>query len=95
MSTADDFRAKFDAEGRFRDRDGEVPVVFATRSGGRFPGKLRFKNGLCVRAEMERGGDFEGHGARFGRRAANGEDVFGAGGEAARLELGFGADRRR
>ncbi len=60
MSQLDDFKSKFDEEGRFRDRDGTLNVVFAMKGGGRFPGKLHFCNGLCVRAEMEGGGDW-GH----------------------------------
>jgi len=71
MSAVDDFKSKFDDEGRFRDRDGTVSVVFATKGGGRFLGKLHFSNGLCVRAEMEGGGDWVHpdnspiHGIRF------------------------------
>ena len=57
MSQLDDFKSKFDEEGRFRNRDGTQSVVFAMKGGGRFPGKLQFSNGLCVRAEMEGGGD--------------------------------------
>jgi len=60
MSQLDDFKSKFDEEGRFRNRDGTQSVVFAMKGGGRFPGKLQFSNGLCVRAEMEGGGDW-GH----------------------------------
>ena len=60
MSQLDDFRSKFDNEGRFRDRDGSLNVVFATKGGGRFPGKLHFSSGLCVLAEMEGGGEW-GH----------------------------------
>ena len=58
MSAVDDFKCKFDEEGRFRESDGTLNVVFATKGGGRFPGKLHFKGGLCVRAEMEGGGDW-------------------------------------
>ncbi len=58
MSTTDDFMNTFDAEGHFRDRDGTLKVVFATKGGRRFPGQLHFKNGLCMRAEMEGGGDW-------------------------------------
>src|SRR5689334_22701593 len=58
MSTAEDFRNQFDTEGRFQAGNGELPVIFATRGGSRFPGKLFFRNGLCFRAEMERGGDW-------------------------------------
>lgn len=59
MSAGDDFRNKFDEQGRFRDAEGELNVVFAMKGGGRFNGKLHFKNGLCVRAVMEAGGDWE------------------------------------
>jgi hypothetical protein len=60
MATATDFFSQLDEEGRFRDREGVLDVVFATRGGGRYPGKLQFRDGLCVRAEMEGGGDW-GH----------------------------------
>lgn len=56
MSTLKSFRSQFDAEGRFLSKDGTLPVIFSTRGGARFPGKLHFRDGLCVRAEMERGG---------------------------------------
>jgi hypothetical protein len=71
MSAVDDFRAKFDSEGRLRDQNGSLAVVFATKGGGRFPGKLHFSNGLCIRAEMEGGADWVNtddspiHGIRF------------------------------
>jgi hypothetical protein len=71
MSAVDDFRADFDLEGRWHERDGWLNVVFATKGGGRFPGKLHFADGLCVRAEMEGGGDWVNpddsplHGIRF------------------------------
>lgn len=58
MITAEDFRNQFDADGRFRGENGELSIVFATRSGARFPGKLFFRDSLCFRAEMERGGDW-------------------------------------
>jgi hypothetical protein len=58
MTTAEEFRDHFETDGRYRGGDGDIPVVFATIGGGRFPGKLRFKGGLCVRAEMEQGGDW-------------------------------------
>jgi hypothetical protein len=56
MSTLEDFKSQFETDGRFLANDGELPVVFSTRGGARFPGKLLFRAGLCVRAEMERGG---------------------------------------
>jgi hypothetical protein len=71
MSVVDDFRSRFDELGRFRDGDGTLDIMFATRGGGRFPGKLYFRAGLCVRAEMEGGGDWVHpdnspiHGIRF------------------------------
>src|SRR5438067_1038903 len=52
MSAVDDFKDKFDSEGRLRAQNGSVAVVFATKGGGRFPGRLHFNNGSCVRAEM-------------------------------------------
>jgi len=58
MSQLDDFKSKFDEEGRFRESHGTLNVVFATRGGSRFPGKLHFNGGFCVRAEMEGGGDW-------------------------------------
>lgn len=58
MITAEDFRNQFDVDGRFHRGNGELPIVFATRGGGRFPGTLLFKEGLCWRAEMERGGEW-------------------------------------
>ncbi len=71
MSDVDDFKGKFDSEGRLRDQNGSLNLVFATKGGARFPGKLHFTNGLCVRAEMEGGGDWANpdnspiHGIRF------------------------------
>jgi hypothetical protein len=58
MSAADDFRNQFDEEGRYRNRDGTLNVVFAMGGGGRYPAKLHFSDGLCVRAEMVRGDDW-------------------------------------
>src|SRR5271157_1327901 len=55
MSAAEGFMSKFDEEGRFRDRDGVLDVVIMTSGGNRYPGKLHFHNGLCIRAEMEGG----------------------------------------
>ena len=60
MSAVDGFAAKFDSDGRLRDQDGSLDVVFATKGGSRFPGKLHFSKGLCVRAEMKGGGDLRG-----------------------------------
>lgn len=71
MPAIEEFKARFDSEGRLRDQSGSLGVVFATKGGGRFPGRLHFSNGLCVRAEMEGGGDWANpdnspiHGIRF------------------------------
>jgi hypothetical protein len=59
MGTATEFLCRLDEEGRLRDREGSLDVVFATRGGGRFPGTLHFQDGLCVRAGMNVGGDWE------------------------------------
>jgi hypothetical protein len=56
MSTADDFMSKFDQDGRYRDSNGVLDVVFMTSGGNRCPGKLHFSNGLCIRAEMQGSG---------------------------------------
>src|SRR4051812_33331940 len=53
MSAADEFFSLFDAEGRFRAGEGSVDVVFLTNTGRRYPGRLTFKGGLCVSADME------------------------------------------
>lgn len=58
MSSVDDFLSQFDEHGQYRAVDGELDVVFSTKSGGQYPGKLVFKNGLCIRAEMDQGGDW-------------------------------------
>lgn len=58
MASVTDFLNQFDEEGRYSALDGVLDVVFATRGDGRYPGKLHFSNGLCVRAEMEGGGDW-------------------------------------
>jgi hypothetical protein len=52
MSAADDFLSLFDEQGRYKNGDGEVGVIFVTRSGTEYPGKLRFQGGLLVSAEM-------------------------------------------
>jgi hypothetical protein len=52
MSAADDFLNLFDEQGRYKNSDGEVEVVFLTKSGSKYPGKLQFKGGLLARAEM-------------------------------------------
>ncbi len=53
MSTADDFLSLFDEQGRYKNGDGQVGIIFLTRSGTEYPGKLRFKSGLLVSAEMD------------------------------------------
>jgi hypothetical protein len=53
MSAADNFLSLFDEQGRYRNGDGEVGVIFLTQSGTQYPGKLRFKSGLLVSAEMD------------------------------------------
>jgi hypothetical protein len=53
MSAADDFLSLLDEQGRYKNGDGEVGVIFLTRSGTEYPGKLRFKSGLLVSAEMD------------------------------------------
>lgn len=55
MSTASGFMNQFDDKGTFRPGDGEVDAVFLTPTGKPYPGKLHFKSGLCVRAEMQGG----------------------------------------
>jgi hypothetical protein len=52
MSAADNFLSLFDEQGRYKNGDGEVGVIFLTRSGTEYPGKLRFQSGLLVSAEM-------------------------------------------
>jgi hypothetical protein len=51
MSAADSFLSLFDEQGRYKN--GEVGVVFLTQSGTQYAGKLRFKSGLLVSAEMD------------------------------------------
>ena len=53
MSAADFFLSLFDEQGRYKNGDGEVPVTFSTKSGAQYSGKLRFKGGLLVSAEMD------------------------------------------
>ena len=55
MSGVNDLKTRFDSEGRYRDQDGSIPVVFATKGGGRFAGTLDFRDGVCVRAAMQGG----------------------------------------
>jgi hypothetical protein len=52
MSAADNFLSLFDEQGRYKNGDGEVGVIFLTQSGAQYPGKLQFKSGLLVSAEM-------------------------------------------
>jgi len=53
MTKSDDFLSQFDDDGRYKNGDGEVEVVYLTNSGSRYPGRLRFKNGQLVVAEMD------------------------------------------
>jgi hypothetical protein len=53
MSAAYDFLSLFDEQGRYKNGDGEVRVVFLTKSGAQYPGRFRFKRGLLVSAEMD------------------------------------------
>ncbi|MBV9123124.1 MAG: hypothetical protein JO112_07195, partial [Planctomycetes bacterium] len=53
MAKADEFLNLFDSEGRFRAGDSAVDVVFLTNTGRKYPGRLEFKGGLCVSADME------------------------------------------
>ncbi len=53
MAAVDDFLSLFDEQGLYKNGDGAVPVDFLTRSGAKYPGKLRFKNGHLVSAEMD------------------------------------------
>jgi hypothetical protein len=48
----------FDEQGRYRSGDGALRVIFATRGGGRFLGKLHFRSSNCVRAEIISGSDW-------------------------------------
>lgn len=69
--TATEFRSQFDADGRYHNGDGTTDVTFATRGGSRYPGRMVFKDGLCVRAEVDRGVEWANpdgsplHGVRF------------------------------
>ena len=58
MPTIDEFRGRFDSGGQFCEQEGSLPVVFATKGGGRFQGTLNFRDGLCVRAAMDDGGEW-------------------------------------
>lgn len=53
-----DFVQKFDRAGHYLASDGVEEVLFVTRSRKEYRGKLHFQNGLCVRAEMDGGGDW-------------------------------------
>ena len=57
MLTQNDFLGKFDSDGRYLNDEGAESVVFATRGGFQYPGKLRFHTGLCVAADMAAGGE--------------------------------------
>src|SRR4051812_39142633 len=56
--TATEFTQKFDKEGRYRAGTGHEDVVFVTRTRRPYKGRLNFQDGLCMRAEMEGGGDW-------------------------------------
>lgn len=56
--TAAEFIQRFDEEGRYRTGTGREDVVFVSRGRRRHRGRLHFRGGLCVRAEMEGGGDW-------------------------------------
>lgn len=58
MASDNSFSTHFDAMGRFAETNGELPVVFSTRGGITFPGRLRFKDGVCYHAEIDGGGDW-------------------------------------
>ncbi len=53
MPTLADFLSHFDADGRFRDGDGGLDVIFTIEPGRQYRGRLTFQNGLCVAADME------------------------------------------
>jgi len=53
MSASHDFLSFFDEQGRYQNGDGEIGVVFLTKSGAQYPGRLRFKSGLLVSAAMD------------------------------------------
>jgi hypothetical protein len=57
------FLAEFDDEGCYRHGSGTLDVTFQSRAGTRYPGRLHFANGLCVRAQMDGGGDWSHPGA--------------------------------
>jgi hypothetical protein len=48
MSAADNFLSLFDEQGRYTSGDGDVGVIFLTKSGTEYPGKLQFKSGLLA-----------------------------------------------
>jgi hypothetical protein len=58
MSAAESFLRLFDEQGRYKSGDGEVGVNFQLRSGTEYSGKLRFKSGLLVSAEMNGAGSW-------------------------------------
>jgi len=53
VPTSIDFLSRFDAGGRFRDGDGVLEVTILTSQGGRYPGRMTFRSGLCIAAEMK------------------------------------------
>jgi hypothetical protein len=49
MSQLEDFLSLFDEQGCYRNREGEIGVVFLTNSDAEYPGKFRFKGGIWSR----------------------------------------------
>ena len=56
--TQNDFLGKFDSDGRYLNDEGAESVVFATTGGFQYPGKLCFRTGLCVAADMAARGNW-------------------------------------
>jgi len=59
MSTLTRLESLIDAERVDPTFNGSVDIVFTTIGGMRFPGRLDFRDGLCVRAEMTKVGDWK------------------------------------
>ena len=53
MATLNDFQAEFDKNAQFKKGDGSLRVAFLTQGGSRYPGEMRFANGLLVSAQMD------------------------------------------
>lgn len=56
--TAIEFTEKFEEMGRYRAVNGYENVTFVTRTRRRYPGRVHFRDGFCVRVEMDGGGDW-------------------------------------